>query len=1043
MSDIRKWMKIIESVPPTLLNQIPKTVVIKKDATVMMAPHIGGGTGRYMHSTPQGAMIDIKGAAREFNDEDFSLPNNDYEDPYTNGNSWLHATEEESTIGSMNDKPEFRSGDMVKIEDVYGTTIGPGIGVFIAYSTSGQESIISFDNKEIVVPTSSVSAILEQNAKDNFNQTDNDGNLSPMSFGSSNVKIEQGPAMDHRDEFSKWVSAVEEALSSENKELAEDMTVGNECGCGSWNCPVCFPAEDNTSSMNGSICNDTPNSVIVIGGVDMAEPDTCPTCGHDSREDHDQMQCDLDTSINDIQSDETSNLEEVGMFDEEEEDFMQVEKPRSGMGVKLGDIVTKTEFRKTGGQNSPLTYGEDNLDEEEFNGIDANDNELDNNAGHINNMQRNNETDIHQDDDSSQLISSIMYMQDMGLSKADTPYAEDQLNQLPADQLEQCYDSVMGTVSENSKPKPTTTRNYLDDLDDMLGPQQSHPLTNMGPDDDNDAALNGPMSLPASSKKATQDKLRKMTPSDTMRNYMSRIDPLAGEDESPLPDLPQTDLIVKTASDVPAVISSAMQATGMQTPEWHTVNNLPGYSDDNIRGMGRKVFGMFTSTPLEQVQTVANVGGQGPNTDAEMRAVAGWLRDNADDLGVVDIDFGKAISGYKPEVKEYSLNGVRFQVVRDPMGQYIYAYPDKDARLNGMTGTGSKHISKKGNTPRIGESASLLSIKPSLFEQIKWDQELEEAFIEESSLSKLIGNEKGGQKLVQWLHRKHKLGNMADLQPQPFNERMMWKEFKRNPDNFVIVAATNGVAGIKPYEKQIRDRMEVARQKRRDYDPGGDSTLQYQIIAFTDDGQQVDPALLQPATVPGEGKEVDPTVMKARMGKINGKDMQNPDNVFNLLAEQIGSLQTVYLATGAVERDKMKGRADMKAEPAFDEDAAVQKIFNKVRPVLTTLANQALGQLRNTARRYMDGGNEEGAADVMTRAKKVKEFLATIDTSGDINLGANWNFRRQILKAVEGASGTYRGSPDYDYFLKTAAAGNSSALKPVLDALRDNLVSLT
>jgi len=1147
MSDIRKWLKIMESVPNTLQNQPSKTVVIKKDATVMIAPGAGGGTARYMHSTPQGAMVDIKGVSRELGHDDFSLPSRDYEDPYENGNTWDHSSEEENTIGRMNDKPEFRPGDMVKIDDVYGNVIGPGFGVFIAYSTSGQECIISFDNKQIVVPTSHVGSVLEQNAKDNFSQTDNDGNLSPMSLGSQNVKIEKEPAMDQRDEFSKWMSAVEEALSTEGKELAEDTPAVSECGCGSWDCATCFPAQDEMPGMNGALDGmggHDPHDTIVIGGLDMEEPPAggpCPTCGHEGHEqghEHNQMGMGLEPSMDDMHDD---GLEEVGMFDEgdpvmdfkagggqvqqlpykggkqerrmagktmgskhigtiggtgsagqvsgmganlsskdrdvlpvvgsgkrsmdeEDMDFDQVEKSRNGKGVKLGDIVSKTEFRKSGGDKSPMTYGEDNLDEgpDDF-GMDTQEPDYDADPMAVSNAH--DEMSQIDPEEAMEMISKIMYMQDMGLSKANQPAGEEQLAQMNPVQLKKFHAEVMGDVAEEtdpSKPTKTKTKHHLDDLDDVLNPQQPDlPATMGGSDDDEIAGEEPPMSLPAAGRDVTRQRTAGMNSSDEMRNWMGRINPTAGEGEPDRPETPQNELVVRTAADVPAVITNAIQASGMQSPDWHGAGDLPGMQDRNTRGMARKVMGMFTSTPLEQIQTIANVEGQGPNTNAEMRAVGRWLMDNAEDHGTVNVSHGQAIPGYNPEVKEYSANGVRFHVVRDQFGQYIYAYPDRDARLGGPAGAAQGRVGGGRNMPRLGESIKeedmKLSLKPTLFEQLKWDEEIRAALkesmideeeLDESSLSKKIGDQPGGQKLVQWLHRKHKLGNEAELNPQPFNERMLWKEFKRNPDNFVVVAATGGVAGIKPYEKMIRDRMEAARKKGKEYDPGGDSTLQYQIIAFTDDGQQVDPALLQPAREPGEEREVDPTVMKARMGKISGKDTQNPDNVFNLLADQIGTLRVVYLAAGGVEREKMKTRSDMKKEPEVNEMDSVKKIFKRVRPVLKTLGMQALSQINNRAKRYIDGGNFEAATKISQSGNKLKQFLATIDTSGEVDLNQNYgsstkSFTDQIMRAVQAASGSRPGTPQYKEFLGKAASGSSMELKPVLDALRDSLVALT
>jgi hypothetical protein len=504
MSDIRKWLKIMESVPATFLNQPPKDLIFKKDATVMVSPHVGGGTGRFMHYTPKGAMVDIKGIARELASDEFSSPERDYEDAYQKGNDWFHMSKEPETVGSMKDKPEFRPGDMVKIADVYGTVIGPGFGVFVAYSTSGQECIVSFDNKEIVVPTSNVGSVLEQNAKDNFEQVDNDGCLSPMSLGSENVKIEQlstgmstqEPAMDQRDEFTRWMEAVEEALTSEGKtEIEEDMPPQMMCGCGAWDCPVCFPFQDEMPGMDGAMDG--------IGGV-HPQGEVCPMCGNhsDGHEHDDEMEvmpmdgpgefeiefedssaggCAAgglamaeDEPIDDYVSfgdrmDRPASGE-MDQMDEEDNEF--IEKPRSGKGIKIGDIIKHPlEYRKAGGQNSPLTKAEYNLDEANPYAGDDDDDYSD--IGHYEPSERDmpdydadpmaaRERDATRAemgefagmsdegmDAAMEMISQIKYMQSMGLSKASTAYSEDQMAHMSPSQLKKCYAEVMGDVTED------------------------------------------------------------------------------------------------------------------------------------------------------------------------------------------------------------------------------------------------------------------------------------------------------------------------------------------------------------------------------------------------------------------------------------------------------------------------------------------------------------------------------------------------------------------------------------------------------------------
>jgi hypothetical protein len=443
MSDIKRWMKIMESVPTTFPNQPDPHELVKRDATVMVDPRVGGGSGRYMHGTDNGAMIDIKGVARELAGDDFSTPERDYEDPYEKGNDWFHMSIEPDTIGSLKDKPEFRPGDMVKIADVYGAVIGPGFGIFVAYGTTGQDCIISFDNKQIIVPTANVGSVVEQNAKDNFDQIDNDGALSPMSLGSENVKIEQPqnsgiqsrePEMDQRDEFAKWIGMVEEALTSESGLDINMLPQQAGCDCGAWDCTVCFPDET------------------------MVEPQgaACPACGHVHDEmEHGSSEFDMEPQVDDVGFDIP--------VDETDMDFNEVpaQKPSlergSNGGVKLGNIVQKYV---PAGQESPLTHGND-LEEDDGNWYEpeASDfDEPDYDADPIAARERDGQMASAGEfaamgdadmDSAEDMMSSIMSMQQMGLSKSSQMYQEADFQNMGPSELKRAYDEVMGTVSED------------------------------------------------------------------------------------------------------------------------------------------------------------------------------------------------------------------------------------------------------------------------------------------------------------------------------------------------------------------------------------------------------------------------------------------------------------------------------------------------------------------------------------------------------------------------------------------------------------------
>lgn len=427
---MKKWMKVVESVPPILANGTDQSMKIKRDATVMVDPRAGGGTGRFMDYIPGGARVDIKGVAVELPDSDFSLPERDYQDPYQSGNEWFHSTEEPNTIGTMNDKPEFRPGDMVQVADVYGSVIGPGIGVFIAYSTTGKEAIVSFDDKEMLIPIANVGACLEQDAKDNFDEMDNDGNLSPMSLASHNVKIEQEPAMDQRDEFSKWLSKVEEALNGATDINMLPQSTGL-CGCQDWKCQVCFPDQG-------------PEEVV--GGPDMNNQEACPMCGAECGG-HDGPEVGSIGIVPEMEPEMAFPEEEMevpmeggcGMMDEEDMDFEEkpVQRGRDGKGVKLGDIVQKyvPVGDNSDGEDSPLSYGEDNLDEADFDM--PGDDEMANQA----------EFASASDDDIMQMeemASKIKYLQDMGLSKSPRMYSEADFASMSPTQLRACYQEVSG-----------------------------------------------------------------------------------------------------------------------------------------------------------------------------------------------------------------------------------------------------------------------------------------------------------------------------------------------------------------------------------------------------------------------------------------------------------------------------------------------------------------------------------------------------------------------------------------------------------------------
>ena len=165
----------------------------------------------------------------------------------------------------------------------------------------------------------------------------------------------------------------------------------------------------------------------------------------------------------------------------------------------------------------------------------------------------------------------------------------------------------------------------------------------------------------------------------------------------PEPRQPGTDL---------AAICNDIAAAGRVQPNFRQVSDLPGYIANAIRAMGRTVFSAYTSTPLEEIQVLANVGGQGPNTQAELNAVAGWARANATEdqraSEAAIANFGNAIPGYEPQLNVYDAGGTTFMVVQDNMGRYVYSWPTSTdgPALNGPAET-NRLAGQRNNAPRL------------------------------------------------------------------------------------------------------------------------------------------------------------------------------------------------------------------------------------------------------------------------------------------------------------------------------------------------------
>lgn len=166
-----------------------------------------------------------------------------------------------------------------------------------------------------------------------------------------------------------------------------------------------------------------------------------------------------------------------------------------------------------------------------------------------------------------------------------------------------------------------------------------------------------------------------------MARMLSRMRDIEADADDPgYPEEPTMDIAQRvTTNNLPAVAGANLQAAGVQNPDWHKVANLPGNMQQAIRTLGRRLFRSMTNTPTDQIHMIANLGGRGPNTSQEVNAVVNWIQDHGRDLGPGDIDFDATLPGYSADIHQYTAGGIRWLLVQDQFGRYIYSWPESDS----------------------------------------------------------------------------------------------------------------------------------------------------------------------------------------------------------------------------------------------------------------------------------------------------------------------------------------------------------------------------
>lgn len=212
------------------------------------------------------------------------------------------------------------------------------------------------------------------------------------------------------------------------------------------------------------------------------------------------------------------------------------------------------------------------------------------------------------------------------------------------------------------------------DLDRLVQPQTDQPI---------DVRRDNPITDRVASRDVTSQRMRNVVANDDIMSKLRSIDHTATDEITDTQARQNADGDVTDGyrpepikpNMLPKVITKDLQAAGVVTPEWHMVKNLPGYLSSPIRSIGRAVFKPFTRTPIEEVQVLANLLGNGPNKQQEMNAVAQYLVTHGKRDRDAELVFHDKIPDYGAEIKVVRHGGVTYLIVQDFAGHYIYAWP--------------------------------------------------------------------------------------------------------------------------------------------------------------------------------------------------------------------------------------------------------------------------------------------------------------------------------------------------------------------------------
>ena len=235
-------------------------------------------------------------------------------------------------------------------------------------------------------------------------------------------------------------------------------------------------------------------------------------------------------------------------------------------------------------------------------------------------------------------------------------------------------------LTEARGPKPTAVKTKSR-MSDILGQWEAEMAGGKEITTRKKADITTPTKLKVADVAKTKEKTSAMTASPEIGDKLASMDITALADTEDTDDSEGYDETEVTPTTLPDVISNAMVGTEDLRPEFHMVRNLPGYLAAPIRQAGKAIFKAFTTVPIDEINVIANVAGQGPNEERELNAVASYLKANGIRNGEAELEFEEFIPDYKADVKFYNAHDITFMVVKDFAGGYIYSWPEATSKI--------------------------------------------------------------------------------------------------------------------------------------------------------------------------------------------------------------------------------------------------------------------------------------------------------------------------------------------------------------------------